>query len=530
MAAQIKPLQPLQLPSGPSKVTAEQRYWRSFKSQLLIPSPHSASVTHISCPPTHSASSLSNAPSDTFAVTSGGRLQIFSSRTRKLVRTINRFGLDDVAHSGEIRRDGRVLVAGGDSGTIQVFDTSSRAILKTWKEHKQPVWTTRWSPSDPTALMSTSDDQTVRIWDLPSQESTVKFTGHQDYVRCGHFMPGQSSNLLVSGSYDQTVRLWDQRAPDRAAMIFKHAAPVETVLPMPSGTTLISSADNQIFILDLVAARPLQSLRAHQKTVTSLCLASNSTRLVSGALDGHLKVFETTHFLPVASSKYPSPILSLSVIPNPTTQTDQHLAIGLQSGLLSLKTRPSSSTPQSRARAAEMASLLAGTAPSVRKPLPSGIKKRLRGLHSTPDAAITIDGNAPRPHVKLVPWQNALHATRYADALDLALGIQPPDPGAVFTLLEALGHRSALRAALRGRDENALAPILKWLTRQLPDPRHTVVVTRVAMLALEMYAGELGSSVMIDGLVERMHDRVREQVDGSQAACSTQGMLEMLMA
>lgn len=49
------------------------------------------------------------------------------------------------------------------------------------------------------------------------------------------------------------------------------------------------------------------------------------------------------------------------------------------------------------------------------------------------------------------------------------------------------------------------------------------------MLVLELYADHLGQSAQIDGLVERLHDRVRLQVENSQTACSTQGMLEMLM-
>jgi U3 small nucleolar RNA-associated protein 15 len=117
--------------------------------------------------------------------------------------------------------------------------------------------------------MSASDDQTVRLWDLPSQESVTTFIGHQDYVRSGAFMPGQASNLVVSGSYDQSVRLWDPRSPGRSVMIFKHAAAVETVLPLPSGTTILAAADNQISVLDLVAGKPLQLLKNHQKAVTS---------------------------------------------------------------------------------------------------------------------------------------------------------------------------------------------------------------------------------------------------------------------
>lgn len=202
MAAEVAPLPQLKLPSGPLPFTAEQRYWKTFKNQLNIPSPTQYPVTHITSPSTN----LSNASSsncDLFAVTTGTRVQLYSIRTRKLVKTITRFG--DIARSGDVRRDGRIMVAGDDQGKIQVFDVNSRAILKTWTQHKQPVWTTKFSPADLTSLMSTSDDKTVRLWDLPSQGSTSSFVGHTDYVRSGAFMPGTMSNMIVTGSYDTTV-------------------------------------------------------------------------------------------------------------------------------------------------------------------------------------------------------------------------------------------------------------------------------------------------------------------------------------
>jgi U3 small nucleolar RNA-associated protein 15 len=343
-----------------------------------------------------------------------------------VVKNISRFGVDDIAHSGNIRRDGRIVLAGGDSGTIQAFDLNSRAILKTWKEHKQPVWVTQWHPSELTSLMSCSDDRTVRLWDLPSDTSTTKFDGHQDYVRCGAFMPAQST-LLVSGSYDQTVRLWDSRAGSRAVMVFKHAAPVESVLPMPSGTAVLATSDNTISVLDIVAAKPMHLLRNHQKTVTALSLTSNSERLLSGSLDGHVKVFETTGWNVVAGMKYPSPILSLNVIPS--QNEDKHLAVGLQSGILSIRTRLSGEQKAlAREREKEMKALIEGKIEeydrSKKRKRGKGWGKKLRGKDFTGEGAdIILDGNSRGKIHKSYPWANSLRLGQYAKALDMGLEI-----------------------------------------------------------------------------------------------------------
>ncbi|KAJ5733652.1 U3 small nucleolar RNA-associated protein 15 C-terminal [Penicillium malachiteum] len=542
MAAPVLPLQQVKLASLPStRLTPEQQYWRTFKNPLLIPSPANGPVNLITQPSVPSSSaafpSLSQPP-DVFTVTTGARVQIYSIRTRKLLRTITRF--DDTVRGTDVRPDGRVLVTGDDTGTVQVFDVASRAILKTWKDHKQPVWVSKFSPSDPTSLLTTSDDRTVRLWDLPAESSQRTFVGHSDYVRSGAFMPGAmaSSGLLVSGSYDRTVRIWDPRVDSRAAMTFKMAAPVETVLPMPAGTTVLAAADNKIAVLDIVAGKPLHMIQNHQKTVTSLALASNGERLLSGALDGHLKVFETAGWNAVSGSKYPSPILSLNVITSGLAYEDKHIAVGMQSGLLSVKTRLSGQQKvKERERRKEMQALLEGkleehdreVAKKKKKERGSGWDKRLRGRDFIGEGVdIVIEGQDRKKRKREQSWEQDLRKGRYAVALDQVL--TGTDKTAQLTLFTALRHRSALRTALKDRDEVTLQPVLSWVYKHIREPRLVDLCVEVAMNLLDIYSPNLGQSAQVDKLVDRLHYRVRDEVEMAQNAFQLKGVLDMLKA
>ncbi|KAL2758118.1 hypothetical protein ACRALDRAFT_1047968 [Sodiomyces alcalophilus JCM 7366] len=534
MAAPVGPLAQVKLPSGPSPVTAEQRYWMSFKNQLQISSPTSYPVTHVSAASTNGH----------FAVTTGTRVQIYSSRTRKLEKTITRFA--DVARSGDLRRDGKVLVAGEDTGRLQVFDINSRAVLRTWMTHKQPVWAARFSRTHLTTLLSASDDKTVRLWDLPSNDPTHTFIGHQDYVRSADFLPGSAANLLVSGSYDATVRLWDPRVPpDQPVMTFKHAAPVEDVLPLPSGTTLLAAAGPAISVLDLVAARPVRQITNHQKTVTSLCLASGGTRLVSGGLDGHVKVFETTGWNVVSTTKYQSPILTVRVLgassESPTTTTgdasssstsDRHLLVGMQSGVLSIRTRLTGTEAiRQRERDREMAALLAGTLDAHDARVDKR-KRRIaasRRLDMAGEGADVVIADEPRDDGRRrrkteALWQRDLRHSRYALALDRLL-----DPASVLTLLLALRHRSAVRAALEGRDERTVQPVLRWVSAHIVDPRYVGVCVEVAMHLIELYAEYAGASAELAAGFRTLRRRVMGEVEKAKVACETGGMVEGLV-
>ena len=447
------------------------------------------------------------------------------------MKTISRF--DDTAYGGEIRYDGRVLAAGDETGTLQVFDINSRAILKTWKEHKQPTHTVKWNPRDVTSLMSCSDDATVRLWDLPSDASEVTFRGHQDYVRCGTFMQGQSSGLLASGSYDQTIRLWDPRVPASAVMTFKHVGAVESVLCMPSGSTLLATADSQVAILDIAAGKPMHMIKNHQKTVTSLSLASHGSRLVSGGLDGHLKVFETSGWNVVSGSKYPSPILSLCVVASGTSRDDKHVVVGMSSGQLSIKTRLSGEQKiKEKVRQREMDALLAGKIEEYDKKQAKkrgrGWEKHFRGRDYDGEGAdIIIEGNDRNKVKKLKIWEKELHKGRYQKALDMAFE-KSGDRTQIVTLLNNLRYRSALRASLENRTEASLQPIMRWVWRFISNTALAPLCVEVAMTIMDLYSQHLAEASELAKQVQKLHARVSEEVNRSKQASSTIGMLQLL--
>lgn len=93
-----------------SKHNAESRYWRQFKHPVFIKEYAPITSIHFSPSKPHR-----------YAVTAATRVQIYAPRTQKITKTISRF--KDVARSGNIRPDGKLIVAGDDSGLIQVGPT-----------------------------------------------------------------------------------------------------------------------------------------------------------------------------------------------------------------------------------------------------------------------------------------------------------------------------------------------------------------------------------------------------------------------
>lgn len=165
-----------------------------------------------------------------FAVTASMRVLLYDATGVAVRRTFTRF--KDVAYSGTLRADGKLLVAGGAEGIVQVLDANSRAVLRQLKGHKAAVRAVRFSP-ELTQVVSGGDDATVRVWDVTQGAQVNRLDGHEDYVRVVAACPTAYDRWLTGG-YDHNALLWDTRTGERVAAV-DHGAAVEAVAWLPSG-------------------------------------------------------------------------------------------------------------------------------------------------------------------------------------------------------------------------------------------------------------------------------------------------------
>lgn len=93
--------------SAPAHHSTESRHWRQFKHPVFVKEYAPVTSIHFSVAKPHR-----------YAVTAATRVQIYASRTQKVTKTISRF--KDVARSGHIRQDGKLVIGADDTGLIQV--------------------------------------------------------------------------------------------------------------------------------------------------------------------------------------------------------------------------------------------------------------------------------------------------------------------------------------------------------------------------------------------------------------------------
>ncbi|KAI9508933.1 WD40-repeat-containing domain protein [Russula earlei] len=504
---------------APEKHGAESRYWRSFRSPVFVKEYAPVTSVHFTLAKPHR-----------YAVTAATRVHIYAPRTQKIVKTIARF--KDVARSGFIRDDGKLLVAGDDSGLIQIFDVNSRAILRTLDAHKQPVHVTRFSALDHTQVLSCSDDTTVRLWDVPSQSTITTFVSHTDYVRSGQ-VSSTDPHLILTGSYDGTVRIFDTRTGECELLMGSTSArssagsvPVEQVLMYPSGTVALSAAGSILRVWDIVAGgRCLRAISNHKKAVTSLAFNANSSRLLSGGLDHMIKVYDVSNYNVVHTMRYSAPVICLSVSPDET-----HIAVGMSDGTLSVRRRqPKASSEGTLAldeaplRVAALESVLGGVLPSIGQPR---VRDRTKKKPVGDVDEFKVESKRRR---RLKEYDRLLKGFKYSAALDSALRKQVP-PTTTFALIQELIYRDGLPSALAGRDDVLLEPMLRLLLKYVTDPRFGAIACDVAGLIIEMYTPVLGQSPTIDSLFLRLQRKLEAELRLQNDLVKVKGALDMLFA
>ena len=114
--------------------------------------------------------------------------------------------------------DGRpAVISGSDDGTVRVWDLATgRPLGDPFTGHDGYVRSVAAAELDGRpVVISGSDDGTVRVWDLATGPPVGSpFTGHSDYVRSVATAELDGRPVVVSGSNDGTVRVWDLATGD----------------------------------------------------------------------------------------------------------------------------------------------------------------------------------------------------------------------------------------------------------------------------------------------------------------------------
>lgn len=137
------------------------------------------------------------------------------------------------------------LVTAGRNLLLRLWDLETFTCLRTIKAHDTPVLAMDFDPTG-TLLATGGSDRTVKVFDVDKGFCTHNFRGHAGIVTLVKFHADPKRLQLVSSSDDSTVRIWDLYTQEQFACIQDHMSPATCVAFSRDGYTLLTAGRDKV--------------------------------------------------------------------------------------------------------------------------------------------------------------------------------------------------------------------------------------------------------------------------------------------
>ncbi len=184
--------------------------------------------------------------------------------------------------------DGRYLITTSDDTTLRLWDMKSGGV-RVLTGHTDEVWRLTFSP-DGHSFATAGKDRTARLWDLNTGESRV-LAGHPGSVDSVAYTP-DGRHLLVTNRGDALVRVWNVASGALERTLDTGLSPLSMLALSPDGRyALVHELEgSRAQILDLKGgtSHTLQ----HDGTVKAIAFSPRGDLAATGGLDETVRVWD----------------------------------------------------------------------------------------------------------------------------------------------------------------------------------------------------------------------------------------------
>ncbi|KAG5551680.1 hypothetical protein RHGRI_009933 [Rhododendron griersonianum] len=193
-------------------------------------------------------------------------------------------------------------------GIVTVWDVTTRQSVMEYEEHDKRAWSVDFSRTEPSMLVSGSDDCKVKIW-CTNQEASVINIDMKANICCVKYNPGSSFNVAV-GSADHHIHYYDLRNTSHPLHVFSgHRKAVSYVKFLSNDELASASTDSTLRLWDVKENLPIRTFRGHTNEKNFVGLTVNSGYIACGSESNEVYVYHKAISRPVTWHKFGSPDL-----------------------------------------------------------------------------------------------------------------------------------------------------------------------------------------------------------------------------
>ncbi|KAK8568894.1 hypothetical protein V6N12_007429 [Hibiscus sabdariffa] len=190
-------------------------------------------------------------------------------------------------------------------GIVTVWDVKTRQSLIEYEEHEKRAWSVDFSRTDPSMLVSGSDDCKVKVW-CTKQEASVLNIDMKANICCVKYNPG-SSNYIAVGSADHHIHYYDLRNISSPLHVFSGHKKAVSYVKFLSETELASaSTDSTLRLWDVKENLPLRTFKGHTNEKNFVGLTVNREYIACGSETNEVYVYHKEISKPVTWHRFGS--------------------------------------------------------------------------------------------------------------------------------------------------------------------------------------------------------------------------------
>ncbi|CAM6037565.1 unnamed protein product [Sphagnum compactum] len=190
-------------------------------------------------------------------------------------------------------------------GIVTVWDVNSQQSIMEYEEHEKRAWSVDFSRTDPTMLVSGSDDGKVKVW-CTRQEMSALNIDMKANICCVKYNPG-SGNFVAVGSADHHIHYYDLRRPNIPLHVFKgHQKAVSYVKFISPNELASASTDSTLRLWDVQGNSSVRTLQGHTNEKNFVGLTVNNEYIACGSETNEVFVYHKAISKPASRHRFGS--------------------------------------------------------------------------------------------------------------------------------------------------------------------------------------------------------------------------------